>query len=622
MVMDRSCLSRCLVVVFVVFSSVVLIAIGSGCGGDADRPSAPVDLMPAGEAPAKGFDVVVITLDTTRADRLGCYGNKSGLTPNIDALAKDGVLFTHATTPVPMTLPSHASYLTGLVPPNHGARLNGTYRLDDGHRTLAELFKDTNYATGAVIAAFVLDERFGLAQGFDHYEDDIDPRAQFRGHFAERDATRVTDAAVAWLDGVTAKDDRPYFLWAHYFDPHQPYEPPAEFALRFADALYDGEIAYMDAAVGRLLDHVKSKGRFDRTLVVVTADHGEGLGEHGENTHAFLCYESTMAVPMIVSNPKLFAGGHRVDDRVVGLVDILPTLAELCGLPVPPKIDGTNMLRPLPADRAIYIESVNPRFNHGWASLHGLRRRDDKLIWGPDPEYYDLTNDPDELRSLYAGSDEALDLEEMLKKQLGQWEPLDDVEAAAPEIDPEVARRLATLGYMRTKPSGVIGGRADPKRMLPLHDKYQLAAELARRKKPQAALKHIDWCLKGDPTNGKYWFTAAEVYRQLGRAEDAEACYRQSLRYLEQSHGYVSLAILLFERGERDEAFTLWKKAEEIAPQDGSIFMARGTALARIEDFDGAIRNFERAVEIDPIGCAVRGKEQLAKARTALAAKQ
>jgi arylsulfatase A-like enzyme len=297
------------------------------------------------------FNVLLVTLDTTRADRLGCYGYTDAHTPALDSLAAQGVLFERAFTPAPVTLPAHASLLTGLVPPVHGVRDNGIYRLRDEAVTLAELLGDAGMVTAATVAAYVLASRFGLAQGFSHYDERLKGQlGKPAAFYVERPAEEVTDAALGWLE--KRNDKKNFFLWVHYFDPHSPYVPPARFDSLCPGRPYDGEIAYMDSQLGRLLGALRSDGQYENTLVVVVGDHGEALGEHGEPTHGIFLYNSTVRVPLIVKFPAGEHAGGRVDANV-SLVDIFPTVLERAGLSVPSGIQGRSLLPLLGGERAV-----------------------------------------------------------------------------------------------------------------------------------------------------------------------------------------------------------------------------------------------------------------------------
>ncbi|MCA1560031.1 MAG: sulfatase [Acidobacteria bacterium] len=288
----------------------VILAL-AGCGRDAGRPP----------------NLVLVTIDTLRADRVGCYGDREVATPTLDALCRDGQKLDPVATPAPLTLPAHVSLLTGLEPPEHGVRANGAFVLREEHHTLAEILRARGYRTAAFVGAFPLERRFGLAQGFDIYDDrfDTDPGGF---HYRERRAAAVVDASVTWL--THSRGDGPFLLWVHLYDPHDPYAAPEPFASRFEDDPYRGEIAFVDAELGRLFGALRQQGWWDDTCVIVTADHGEGLGEHGEDTHGFFVYESTTRVPLIVK-----AGRRRGTDRPLvarSLADVMPMALSLVGV--------------------------------------------------------------------------------------------------------------------------------------------------------------------------------------------------------------------------------------------------------------------------------------------------
>jgi arylsulfatase A-like enzyme len=418
----------------------------------------------------KGWNLLLVTLDTVRVDHIGCYGYARAETPTIDSLAARGARFDHAVADVPSTLPSHCTMMTGLEAPNHGARTNGHFTLGPEITTLAEVLKEQGYATSAFVATYVLNRRFGLAQGFDTYDDF---EAEAVGASGQRRADYITDAVIGWLERQRqSSSESPFFLWAHYFDPHEPYDPPGEYAKRFADSPYDGEIAYTDAHLGRLLEYLEDKKTLERTLVVLTADHGEGLGEHGEPTHSRLIYDTTIRVPLILACPQLHDASCRVDDVTVGTIDIMPTVLSLLGIETDLKMDGVDLVTAtISPDRAMYIETMSPMVYHGWASLHGLRRIDAKYILAPTPEYYELRNDPDELRNLLEGNCPVhTELASRLDDYLGRRTSTEDVLTQAGSPPSSTVQRLAALGYVATASPGDTPPlrRQDPKDMVPI----------------------------------------------------------------------------------------------------------------------------------------------------------
>jgi len=385
-------------------AALILSGLGSALPGPAFARPGPILAVPPGAA--AGFNILLVTLDTTRADRIGCYGYRRAATPILDRLAASGVRFAEALTAAPETLPAHATLLTGLLPPHHGVRINTEGRLGSLHQTLAEVARGRGYQTAAFVSAFVLDARFGLDQGFDHYDDRVDATrgTAFAAGTNERRAGATTDAALAWLRSRDRA--RPFLLWVHYFDAHAPYDPPEPFASRFAGSLYDGEIAYMDAQLGRLLDGVDAAGPRDKTVVIVVGDHGESLGEHYERTHSVFLYRSTVRVPLVFSNPRLFPKPAVVDGAVVSLADVAPTLLDLLGVEDPPDRDGVSLLA-TKADprRGVYVESLVPWLDFGWAPLFGLRTLRESYVLAPRPECYDLRTDPEERRNLIQPGD-------------------------------------------------------------------------------------------------------------------------------------------------------------------------------------------------------------------------
>jgi arylsulfatase A-like enzyme len=416
-------------------------------------------LAGCGQQTSERWNVVLVTFDTTRADYLQPYGHPRTRTPTLQRLADQGALFEQAFSAAPITAPSHATILTGRYPLAHGVRDNGLFVLDDGESTLAELLHTHGYATAAAVGAFPVIARFGFDQGFelfddeltghleDHHGDRVIPKA--RMFFDERRAGQVNEAVLPWL-GEQSRAGRPFFLWLHYFDPHQPFEPPPPFDQQYADDLYAGEIAYTDQALGRLLDHLDALGQLDRTLIVMTADHGEGLGEHGELTHAVLAYNSTLRVPLIIRAPEGLAAGMRLTERV-GTVDIVPTVLDLLDIDIPAAVQGRTLAPLLRGEagewRQYYAENLSPHLSHGWGKLRVLFDGAHKYIHGPTPELYDLDQDPAELRNLLAElPDESSRMHEELASFLDEY--ASGVSVSTP-LDDETLRRLQSLGYLQ-----------------------------------------------------------------------------------------------------------------------------------------------------------------------------
>jgi arylsulfatase A-like enzyme len=392
---------------------------------DRDRP-------PAG--------VLIITLDTTRADRLSPYGFMSGPTPALDRLAAEGVLFDQAMTTAPLTLPAHTSLFTGLLPPRHGVRENADAALGTGFPTLAELLRAQGYRTGAFVGSVVLDAERGLSRGFDRYSG----VAQTDGTRAlQRPANAVADDAIAWLDSVVGS---PFLLWAHFYDPHQPHDAPEPFRSSAADS-YIAEIAFVDSQIGRLLDALTRHEVLENTVVIVVADHGESLGEHGERDHGIFLYDSVMRVPLIIKAPG--AARARVAE-IVRITDLMPTVLEMVGAPAPP-MDGVSLSsvisgRARVPDLESYSESFYP-LRFGWSPLQALRTGRFKFVESPRPELYDLDRDPFEEHNVYA---ERPQVASAMRTRLASIAASTDARQTANRLDtasPEVRQRLAALGY-------------------------------------------------------------------------------------------------------------------------------------------------------------------------------
>ena len=413
------------------------------------------------------WNVLMLTLDTTRADRLGAYGFAGAETPNIDRVAREGVLFEQAESAAPLTLPAHTSLFTGRFPFQHGVRDNGAV-LDPGERTLAQVLQTRGFRTAGFAASYVLDARWGLARGFDLYDGTFGRRgngAQDDG--MRRSADQIVDRALAWLN--TTSDAR-FFAWLHFYDAHTPYEPVGQRATG-----YQGEIAFVDFQIGRVLAFLDARRLRDRTLVVIVGDHGESLGEHGERSHGLFVYEAVTRVPLIISAPSSRMHGRRVTD-VVRSVDLMPTVLDLLGIPVPSSVSGMTLAAqmagaPRKAEIDAYSETMYPRYHFGWSALRALRAGRFKLIEAPRPELYDLAADPSEQHNLY---ERRPALAAALARRLSPDEPNGTRRGSAGgATDRDAAARLASLGYLSGSPRGLKASAAlaDPKDEIGL---YQL----------------------------------------------------------------------------------------------------------------------------------------------------
>ena len=489
----------------------------------------PADALPVAPGVLTGCNVLLVTLDTTRADRLGCYGNANIQTPVLDRLARSGALFSAASATAPSTLPAHASVLTGLYPAHHGARVNGLYRLSRSHPTLASLLAERGYATGATVSAFVLDASFGLDYGFNLYDDDLSDSPEVALYRCkERKADRTTDRAIAWLASVGAK---PFFLWVHYFDPHLPHEPPPQYTAQCHGNPYDGEIAFVDAQLGRLLDTLETRGLTDRTLVVVVGDHGESLGQHDELTHCLLTYESTLHVPLIMACGTRLGGGVHISRRV-SQVDLLPTILALLGLPAPASTDGMALTAAIPASRAVYAETLHGLVMYGWAALLAVYEGPLKYIHGPHPELFDLSADPNEHANLAQSKpQDAARLRQRLTELFGA--DLDVTEVDAPTETRTMAdlARLRALGYVGAAASIPAPAlRPDPgQMMLPMNLVDQIVFSDEDAARPEARIQKLEAVVRQYPQFHPALRYLGDLYRETGQFERAIELYTRAM---------------------------------------------------------------------------------------------
>jgi arylsulfatase A-like enzyme/tetratricopeptide (TPR) repeat protein len=615
------------------------IARAIACGGIA---SALLAAGGCGRRAGPSPNLLLVTLDTTRADRLGCYGVARAETPHLDRLAREGALFEQAIAVAPLTLPSHVSLLTGRYPPAHHVRLNGEFRASEEETLLAEHLAVRGYATAAAVGAFVVSAEFGLGQGFATFDEPAgDPfresgaRGLVLREIAERPAAEVTDAALRLLDNGLPE---PFFLWLHYFDPHGDYRPPPPFADRFADRPYDGEIAYVDSQLGRVLDALERDGRLDRTLVAVTADHGESLGEHGELTHGLFVYDATLRVPLLLRLPGQVRAGLR-SERVVSGVDLAPTLLELLGQPPLAGIDGVSFAPACRGDamapRApVYAEAELPLRSYGWAGLQALRDHRNKFVRAPVPELYDLGADPGETQNL--GPGEPGDLARWSERLAALERGWPEAPETAHALDATARAKLEALGYVSGGPSPPARAeRPDPKRLVQLHnllvDAWRLVAagafpqalELAETAlgadadNPQALelygtlACHLDRCDEGLPrlaaaarlAPGSYQtqHNLANALHLAGRLPEAAAAFRVglSLRPFEAG-GHFALGNVLFAMGDATGALASYREAARRGLDAPSFHAAFGVALSAAGETVAARAALERAVAGDP----------------------
>jgi choline-sulfatase len=539
-------------------------------------------------------NILLVTLDTTRADHLGAYGYRAAQTPRLDRLAAEGVLFERAVAAAPITLPAHVSLLTGSYPFIHGVRNNGNFSLNDTIPTLTTALHDRGYRTAAFVSAFVLDRRYGLARGFDEYDDHVQ---------LERRGDRTAGAARDWLD-AHARDTAPFFVWLHLYDAHDPYDPPSPFREAFSEHPYDGEIAFTDRALGSLLDRLDQLGRLPATLIAIVGDHGESLGEHGEDTHAVFVYESTLRVPMILAWPGQLPAGRRVP-ALVRSIDLAPTLLDLAGQPPLRGAQGRTLM-PIVAGKAAaplsaYAESYFPLLYMNWAPLRSIQDERWKFVDAPEPELYDLAHDAAEQTNLAAREPARADaLRRALETETGgQPGAMSDR-----TIDRETAAKLAALGYVGASGRGVspAPGAAlpDPKRMIGVFNRLRQANTAVQKGRFGDAAAIARDVLSGEPTNAFAALVLANAHMEIGRYRDAIAGYRAYLDLVPASaEAHHRIAICYARLGQPERALTEEEATLAIDPRSSDARGLRGGLLAERGLTDDAIRELRAAIDID-----------------------
>lgn len=597
------------------------------------RPAAHAD-----KARFEGANVLLITLDTTRADRLGSYGYSRAQTPRLDRLAGEGLLFEQCITPTAYTLPSHSSIMTGTYPPYHGVRINGNTGLADVQVTMAERLRGRGYRTGAFVGAFVLDGRWGLNQGFDHYDDEFDVPPGERLDLAgvQRPASVVVDAATKWLD---ESDDagKPFFAWVHLYDPHTPYEPPEPYRSKFASSdpmsLYDGEIAFVDAQVGRLLDWLSGRGLDRNTIVVVVGDHGEGLGSHGESEHGYYIYDYAVRVPLLVRLPGKTSAGRRIAEQV-RTIDIFPTLLEFLGDATPDAVQGDSFVplidgRHESAPRYAYSESVATKLQYGWSGLYSIRTNQYKYIQAPRAELYDLGQDPGETTNQLTGlrrvTHELRGTLSAIRKEVEEGAP----EATEANLDAETMAKLSSLGYLggSSLTTEDDSGLADPKDKLLLYEGVGYAAQLIFRNEWDEAAVVLRKVLGEDPGIPQAQLLLSSVYRKTKQTAKA----REILdAYLKKDPGnpqaLISMAEILSDEGRADDVIAICKRALAKDERNARAWELIADVYVNRDDHQNALPPLRKVVEIQPkltrsrnnLAASLIGTGQLAEAETLL----
>ena len=627
-------------------------------------------LCVAAETPAKpALNVVLITIDTLRADHIGCYGYKQIKTPNIDGLAADGARFDRAFAVVPVTLPSHSSMLTGTYPMLSGMHDFSGNKLSPLQPTLASVLKQAGYQTGAVIGAAVLDSRFGLNQGFDFYYDHFDFSRLDEANLdeMERPGNVVADVALDWL---AKNSQRKFFLWMHLYDPHSPYHPPEPYSREYAAQPYDGEIAFADEQVGRLLRFLKGRGIYQNTVIVLCGDHGESLGEHGEKTHGFFIYNATMHVPLIIRLPESRLPENAAARRVAGsvsLVDLMPTVLGALGLEIPSQVQGRSLLAELRAgrterdrsfqadrDRVLYGETFLPRIHFNWSELRGSENTKYHFIDAPRPELYDLAKDPGEVHNLF--SEKKAVAEEMRAKLVGMIRDYSAGKEMAEKtgLDPALMERLKSLGYAGfsggSDPTITTRNLPDPKDRVATYELISDAIADSQHGRYQESIEKLKSVIKTEPSSlAAHYLEGLDFYHlkmfaeavdelqktvhlspdyalalfNLGMAQahagqiDAAIVTLQRTLQLDATNfeAAYNLGVAFIQKKQLEPAAAALRQSVTINPEFARGHRALGETLLYLDKLDDAIVELRRAVELAPREAIMH--EALAKALAA-----
>ena len=559
------------------------------------------------------MNLLIVTIDTCRADRIGAYGHPAARTPSLDRLARRGILFENCYTSVPLTLPSHCSLFTGRFPVGHQVRNNGRYFLNPSQITLAEKMKDQGYMTSAVVAAFVLLAKFGLDQGFDSYDDTLDTHRAYNNFNSEMTAGEVYEKFSRWFD---KNGQQKFFCWLHFYDPHAPYAPPREYADKFpnkAEGLYDGEIAYVDATIGRILEDMEDNGALGKTMIVVCGDHGEAFGEHGEFEHGVFCYEEALRVPLIFYNERLFPKARSLRRRV-NLVDVMPTLCDLYAVEIPDSVQGRSLVRSLRGDeekteRTFYVESLYGKEEMNWSPLTGVVAGPYKYLSLPQPELYDLERDRGEKNNLFLDkNDVARELDGVLKKFIADHSG--SGVAAGRELTPEDREHLQSLGYISAF-SNRSPETIDPKQGIVLDNEIKARLrEVEEGKIAEAESRLKDFILR-NPAARLPALYDVEYLIQVKKNRPAEA-----LAVLEKAMAdcprvdrfYILSAMQLFKMNKDGDAERRCHALLEINPLFAGAYILLGEIYEKRNDIEGALANVRKALEIEPHNISLKIK--------------
>ncbi len=571
-------------------------------------------------------NVILITIDTLRADHTGFSGYKNAETPVLDSLAQKALVAQRAYTVAPYTLPAHTSILTGTYPLFHGIRSNSRYYLKDDKTTLAEILKKNGYQTGAVLGSRVLASSFGLNQGFDYYEDKISEKDGFAFRYNERSGKINVDLATKWIN----QSGEPFFMWLHLFDPHSPYNAHRNiFGEKFISNPYDGEIAYTDRQIGKLIDFLKENNLLNTTLIAITADHGEGLGDHGELTHGYFIYEENVKVPLLFYFPSKIDA--RKIDEPVSVVDIFPTILEICGLGINNNIQGFSLLTDK-RHESVYCENLTTMLDFGWSPLYGIISGKWKYIKSPQEELYDLSDDPEEKNNcINEKTKESKKLRATLNSFLESYGSGNNNDSSI-KMTTEEEETLRSLGYLSFG-EGLEGDRnADPKEMLEIYNAIRgaqenLSDELDGNNKgvhyKNPGIVYLENLLEKGVENSGIYRLLYDYYARKGQLEKAlDYCEKTHKMSPEDYRVIESLGLINADLGNKEKALAYFEKARKIMPDDFSVNWMIATMSFELKKYDRALKKYEEIITLNPSGtyvgeaylkCAIIYREQSEK---------
>jgi len=554
---------------------------------------------------AGDLNLLFITIDTLRADHLGCYGYQDAETPVLDALAAGGARFEYALAHQPLTLPSHATIFTGTHPRFHGVNDNGHFKLKPEASTMAEVLKDQGLETGAIISAYVLHHQYGLDQGFNFYDDSLSPgREEHTAGFEEMKANLVSDRAIKWISNNA---DKRWFLWLHYYDPHADYLPPRDF-MKTRRKKYDAEIAFVDHEIGRVIETIADKGITDKTLIVVTSDHGESLGEHGEDTHSMFVYECAMRVPLIISLPGAIPAG-RTTSRPVRLMDLMPTALEALNAPAPTQVQGRSLLPLLfedpegRDDPPVVMQTHAPWYGHAWSPIFAIRDGGFKFIRSPKPELYDLGADPGELTNIYsANRGRAEQMARELKRLETEYEKAALGDSSI-HLDDRAKAKLMSLGYIFDGPGMEEGATDAPdvKDMIDLARLIKKSYALKTKGQHEEAIAVLKRIIERSPRDRTAFTRMGVCYREINRPQEAEAAFKKALEISPDGvETYLNLGLLYARERRIQEAMVMADVVLERTPQSAKGQQLKGYVYFQNHQFRESIPYFTKAIELFP----------------------